>query len=147
MNSRKVSVGLSKNLALALILLGFSTARIMNAVLAGLWSTPHPRRLSFMPSELPGRSTNVLMEKIKMANYSFEVVLIDATEVTVEMADKLFEAGGDDCLASSRDGIVIIAFDREASSMEEAIRSALQTIHQAGYAAKSVIFEPASFQV
>lgn len=100
-----------------------------------------------MPSELPGRSTNVLMEKIKMANYSFEVVLIDATEVTVEMADKLFEAGGDDCLASSRDGIVIIAFDREASSMEEAIRSALQTIHQAGYAAKSVIFEPASFQV
>ena len=87
------------------------------------------------------------MEKIKMANYSFEVVLIDATEVTVEMADKLFEAGGDDCLASSRDGIVTIAFDREASSTDEAIRSALQTLHQAGYAAKSVIFEPASFQV
>ncbi len=100
-----------------------------------------------MPSELPGRSTNVLMEMIKMANYSFEVVLIDATEVTVEMADKLFEAGGDDCLASSRDGIVTIAFDREASSTEEAIRSALQTIHQVGYAAKSVIFEPAAFQV
>jgi hypothetical protein len=87
------------------------------------------------------------MEKNKMANYSFEVVLIDATEVTVEMADKLFEAGGDDCLASSRDGIVTIAFDREASSTEEAIRSALQTIQQAGYAAKSVIFEPAYFQV
>jgi hypothetical protein len=45
------------------------------------------------------------------------------------------------------DGIVTIAFDREAGSTEEAIRSALQTIHQAGYAAKSVILEPASFQV
>ena len=100
-----------------------------------------------MPSELSGQSTNVLMETIKMANYAFEVILLDATEVTVEMADKLFEAGGDDCLASSRDGVVTIAFDREALSTEEAIRSALQTIHQAGYAAKSVIFEPASFQV
>jgi hypothetical protein len=80
-----------------------------------------------------------------MANYSLEVVLIDATEVTVEMADKLFEAGGDDCLASSRDGIVTIAFDREASSTEEAIRSVLQTILQAGYAAKSVIFAPRRF--
>ncbi len=82
-----------------------------------------------------------------MANHSFEVVLIDVTEATVEMGDKLFEAGGDDCLASSRDGIVSIAFDREASSTEEAIRSALQTIHRAGYSAKSVIFEPAAFQV
>ncbi len=82
-----------------------------------------------------------------MANYAFEVILLDATEITEAIADKLFEAGGDDCLASSRDGIVTIAFDREASSTEEAIRSALQTIHLAGYAAKSVIFEPASFQV
>ena len=82
-----------------------------------------------------------------MSNYSFEVVLLTATEVTEEMADKLFEAGGDDCLASSRDGVVTIAFDREANSTEDAIRSALQTIHQAGFAAKSVIFEPASFEV
>ena len=59
-----------------------------------------------------------------MANYAFEVILLDATEVIVEMADKLFEAGGDDCLASSRDGVVTIAFDREALSTEEAIRSA-----------------------
>ena len=82
-----------------------------------------------------------------MSNYSFEVVLLTATEVTEEMADKLFEAGGDDCLASSRDGVVTIAFDREANSTEDAIRSALQTIHKAGFAAKSVIFEPASFEV
>ena len=82
-----------------------------------------------------------------MSNYSFEVVLLTATEVTEEMADKLFEAGGADCLASSRDGVVTIAFDREANSTEDAIRSALQTIHQAGFAAKSVIFEPASFEV
>ena len=82
-----------------------------------------------------------------MSNYSFEVVLLTATEVTEEMADKLFGAGGDDCLASSRDGVVTIAFDREANSTEDAIRSALQTIHQAGFAAKSVIFEPASFEV
>ena len=60
-----------------------------------------------------------------MSNYSFEVVLLTATEVTEEMADKLFEAGGDDCLASSRDGVVTIAFDREANSTEDAIRSAL----------------------
>jgi len=49
------------------------------------------------------------METVKMSSYAFEIILADVTEASEELANKLFDAGGDDCSPSSCNGIVIIA--------------------------------------
>ena len=73
-----------------------------------------------------------------MNNFSFEIVLADVAAVTEEMANRIFEAGGNDSTPMSCNGIVTIAFDREGDSWENAVRSALKTIHDAGYQAKTI---------
>jgi len=80
-----------------------------------------------------------------MNNYAFEIILANVTEVSEDLANKLYEAGGDDCSPSSCNGIVTIGFDRDAVSLEEAIRSALRTVHDAGFTAKTVTAQPESF--
>jgi hypothetical protein len=67
-----------------------------------------------------------------MKTYSFSLVLCDA-EVTDDNCGRLFEAGCDDGTVVTRDGITHIAFDREAESLEEAIRSAAAQVRAAGF--------------
>lgn len=45
-----------------------------------------------------------------------------------ETVNALFEAGCDDALVGSSDGIQFLDFDREAVSLEEAVRSAVVDI-------------------
>ena len=73
-----------------------------------------------------------------MKTYGFDVILKDISEVTDEQADALFEAGCDDGTAASGDGIAWVHFDREASSLEEAIRTAVGQVHAAGLAVSKV---------
>lgn len=80
-----------------------------------------------------------------MKTYSYEIILADVTELTEAIADQIYQAGGDDTLPSSRDGIVTIAFDREANSWEEAIRSPLKTLHDAGFRTKTILTPAGSF--
>jgi hypothetical protein len=67
-------------------------------------------------------------------SYEFDVVLKDASEVTDEQADALFESGCDDGTSASCDGLAWIHFDRESDSLEEAIRSAVAQVRSAGLA-------------
>ena len=60
--------------------------------------------------------------------YSFSLILQGATELTPEIADALYEAGCDDALVGSRDGVIFADFDREAPSSAEAIISAVRQI-------------------
>lgn len=71
-------------------------------------------------------------------NYEFDVVLKDLTEVTDEEGDALFEAGCDDGTPASCDGVAWIHFDREAASLEEAVRLAITQIRAAGLEAAKV---------
>ena len=80
-----------------------------------------------------------------MNNYAFEIVLTGVNEVSEELTDRIFSAGGDDSTPTSRNGVVTICFDREATSLEDAVRSALKTIHDAGYVARTVQAAPESF--
>jgi hypothetical protein len=65
--------------------------------------------------------------------YSFTLILAAVTEMTVEMADALFEAGCDDSSPWSSEGVVSVAFDREAESLGDAIGSAIKNVEAAGY--------------
>ena len=67
-----------------------------------------------------------------MKIYEFSLVLA-AAEVTDDNCDRLHEAGCDDGTVVTRDGVTHIAFDREAESLEEAIRSATAQVRVAGF--------------
>jgi hypothetical protein len=69
-----------------------------------------------------------------MRIYGFDIVLKGVTEVSDEQADELFAAGCDDGTPVSSGGVAWVHFDREASSLEEAIRSAVGQIQSAGFA-------------
>lgn len=67
-----------------------------------------------------------------MAIYEFSLVLKTA-EITNEDCDALYQAGCDDGTVVTREGVTYIAFDREAESLEEAIRSASANVRSAGF--------------
>ena len=67
-----------------------------------------------------------------MKTYEFSLVLT-APEVTDDDCGRLFEAGCDDGTVVTREGVTHIAFDREAESLEEAIRSATAQVSAAGF--------------
>lgn len=82
--------------------------------------------------------------------YEFDVVLQGVGEVTDAAADALFAAGCDDGTPASSDGTAWIHFDREASSLEDAILSALAQVRSAGLGvsrveldAQSTVFQQA----
>jgi len=67
-----------------------------------------------------------------MKTYEFSLVLT-AAEVTDDDSDALYEAGCDDGTVVTRDGVTHIVFDREAESLEAAIRSASGQVRAAGF--------------
>ncbi len=79
-----------------------------------------------------------------MKAYEFDVVLKDLSEVTDEQADALYAAGCDDGTPASCGGTAWIHFDREAPSLEEAIRSAIAQVQAAGFNAAKIELDVAS---
>src|SRR3954447_19901264 len=74
--------------------------------------------------------------------HSFSLILQGASELTPEIADALYEAGCDDALVGSRDGVLFADFDREAPSSAEAIISAIRQIESGGVGLTVVRVEP-----
>lgn len=67
-----------------------------------------------------------------MKTYEFSIILKTA-EITDEQCDALYDTGCDDGTIITRDGVALIAFDREADSLEDAIRSAVADVGSAGF--------------
>ena len=77
-----------------------------------------------------------------MHTYTFTVILGDRTEMTEDLAEALAAAGCDDGLAGSSSGVASVIFDREAESLEQAVRSAIADVQKAGCRAAWVKIEP-----
>jgi len=73
-----------------------------------------------------------------MKTYAFDVVLKDVSEITDEHADNLYAAGCDDGTPASCKGVAWVHFDRHATSLEEAIQSAVAQIQGAGFAVSKI---------
>jgi phage baseplate assembly protein gpV len=73
-----------------------------------------------------------------MKTYEFDVILKQIAEITDDQADALFVAGCDDGSPVSCDGLAWVHFDREAHSLEEAIRSVVVQVQSAGFAVSKV---------
>ena len=67
-----------------------------------------------------------------MQTYTFAVILRDQTEMTEDLAEALAAAGCDDGLAGSSGGVAAVIFDREAGSLEQAVRSSIADVQKAG---------------
>ncbi len=65
-----------------------------------------------------------------MDSFNFLLIVEGADLHTDAVADALFEAGCDDALLGSRDGVQYLGFDREAESLSQAVRSALADVER-----------------
>ena len=79
-----------------------------------------------------------------MKKYDFTLILEGPLELTEEIADQLFEAGCNDGTPGTSGGAFSIDFHREASSLEEAIHSAMSDVQSAGYDVDRVEIEAAA---
>jgi hypothetical protein len=76
--------------------------------------------------------------------YEFEIVLAGHDVMTVELGEALVAAGCDDSTTGSCDGEAFVAFDREATTLEDAIRSAIADVRKAGLEPAEIRLAPAS---
>lgn len=60
-----------------------------------------------------------------MTTYTFTLIAVGPDLQAEELIDALFEAGCDDALVGSADGVQFVDFDREAESLEDAVLSAV----------------------
>ena len=68
-----------------------------------------------------------------MKTYEFDVILDQVTEITDDQADALFAAGCDDGTPTCCNGLAWIHFDREAATLEAAIRLAISQVQSVGF--------------
>lgn len=68
-----------------------------------------------------------------MRQYDFTLIFEEFLELTVELADALYAAGCDDGTPGTANGVLFVDFHREAATLEEAIRSAIEDVRAAGY--------------
>jgi len=80
-----------------------------------------------------------------MKKHEFTLVLDNGFEINDATENMLFEAGCDDALLLSRNGIVYLDFDREAASLEEAIFSAIKQVEGESSLNKIKRIEPSDF--
>jgi hypothetical protein len=73
--------------------------------------------------------------------FDFTIYLGDSPELTDGVADALFSAGCDDGSPGMCNGVVSIDFHREAATLDEAIRSAIENVESAGYKVARVEIE------
>jgi len=74
-------------------------------------------------------------------NYHFTVVLANCDVMTPDLTKSLYVAGCDDSTPWSGNGMAAVTFDREAQSLESAIRSAVADVQKAGCTVKHTIVE------
>lgn len=73
-----------------------------------------------------------------MPTFEFEVILNHAGPADEALADRLYDSGCDDGTLAECEGVVSIGFARDASSLEEAVRSAVGDLSKAGVQATRV---------
>lgn len=78
----------------------------------------------------------------KLNVFNFTLVLKKVNENTPNIEDSLYEAGCDDALINFRNGAVYLEFDREASSLEEAVISAIKDVRSSSIDAEVASVAP-----
>jgi hypothetical protein len=73
------------------------------------------------------------MSQVATRAFDFALILAGVDEFTVELADRLYEAGCDDATFGTSNGVHFGRFRREAGSLGEAVGSAIRDVERAGF--------------
>ena len=76
-----------------------------------------------------------------MKKYKFTLILSGVSEVTSELADALYEATNGDIEFNMRHGVAFLEFDRSASTLRDAITSAIDEVEGANVGVRVVRVE------
>lgn len=76
-----------------------------------------------------------------MKSYSFTLIIAGVAEITPELADALYSATKGDIEMNQRDGIVFLEFEREASTLQAAVKSAIRDVEAANVGVRVVRVE------
>lgn len=76
-----------------------------------------------------------------MKSYSFTLIIAGVAEITPELADALYSATKGDIEMNQRDGIVFLEFEREASTLQAAVTSAIRDVEEANVGVRVVRVE------
>ena len=63
-----------------------------------------------------------------VSTFAFTLIIEGSDLQSAEVANALFEAGCDDALVGRSEGVQFLDFDREAESVDEAVRSAVADV-------------------
>ncbi len=74
--------------------------------------------------------------------WTFTLVLDGVSELTDAVTDALYQAGCDDALVGSRDGVAFLDFDREADSFQDAVLSAIASVESSSIGVRVIRIEP-----
>ncbi len=80
--------------------------------------------------------------KVAQQEHSFTLVYVIASDLPESFEDPLFEAGCGDATLLTRDGLLIMDFDREAPSFREALLSAIDAVEGCSLPIRLVRVEP-----
>lgn len=81
------------------------------------------------------------MSQVATRVHDFTCTLERVRELTVELADALYEAGCDDASPHSAGPTVYLTFHREADCLGDAIGSAVKDVERAGYKVSQIAVE------
>ena len=76
-----------------------------------------------------------------MKTHTFTLILSGVAELTPELADALYAATGGDIELNLRDGVASLEFKRTASSLQEAIATAIREVERADLGVRVVRVE------
>jgi len=77
-----------------------------------------------------------------LQTHEFTLVLLGVPELTPDVLNSLFDSGCDDALIGMRDGVAFADFSRDGPSLDEAVRSAIRDVGNAGITARIEKHEP-----
>jgi hypothetical protein len=76
-----------------------------------------------------------------MKTHTFTLILSGVAELTPELADALYAATQGDIELNLRDGIAFVEFERSATSLQQAITTAIREVEQAAVGVRVVRVE------
>ena len=81
-------------------------------------------------------------ELVSQATHRFTLVYADAADLPENFGDPLCEAGCDDALVCTSEGLLTLDFDRKAASFREALISAIAAVDRCDLLIRLVRVEP-----
>ncbi len=81
-----------------------------------------------------------------MQTFVFTCTIVGLTDFDLDLADAIHAAGADDSSIGVSDGVVTVDFDRQAETLDGAVRTAIEDLAKAGLQVSDVHLDAESLK-